>query len=172
MSLELARLDLRDALDLAILMEEEARQRYQDFSRMVGGRYTGDASDVFSLMAGYEKRHGEALTARRRSLFQDTPSRVDLSMLDDLEAPDRGEPRSFMSARDAVLVALRSEKKAWAFFDEALKTVKDPQVADLFRELRTEEAEHQALLLARLSRLPAGPDVTEEEADAPGSDGG
>jgi rubrerythrin len=93
-------------------------------------------------------------------------------MLDDLEAPDRGQPRSFMSARDAVMVALRSEEKAWTFFDEALKVVKDPQVAALFRELRSEEAAHEQLLTLRLARLPPGPDVTEEEADQPGSDGG
>ena len=172
MSLDLARLDLRDALDLAILMEEEARQRYQDFSSLVGGRYTGDASDVFTLMASYEARHGDQLTLRRRALFPDLPSRVSLDMLDDLEAPDRGQPRTFMSAREAVVVAIRSEEKAWTFFDEALKTVKDPQVKALFRELRDEEEEHRRLLRDRLGKLPLGPDVPEEEADQPGSDGG
>ena len=172
MSLDLARLDLRDALDLAILMEEEARLRYQDFSRLVGGRYTGDASDVFTLMASYEARHGDQLAARRRALFADQPRRVTAEMLDDVEAPDRGEPRSFMSARDAVMVALRAEQKAWTFFDEALKSVKDPEVRELFRELRSEETEHQKLLRARLTRLPAGPDLAEDEVDPPGSDGG
>jgi rubrerythrin len=172
MSIDLARLDLRDALDLAILMEEEARVRYQDFSKLVGGRYTGDASDIFTLMASYEARHGAQLVERRRALFADQPSRVKLEMLDDLEAPDQGQPRSFMSARDAVVVALRSEQKAWAFFDEAIKSVKDPDVKKLFGELRTEELEHQALLKNRLAKLPPGPDVTEEEADQPGSDGG
>ena len=172
MSLELARLDLRDALDLAILMEEEARLRYQDFSRLVGGRYTGDASDVFTLMATYEARHADQLTARRRALFADQPRRVTAEMLDDVEAPDRGEPRSFMSARDAVMVALRAEQKAWTFFDEALKGVMDPEVRELFRELRSEETEHQKLLRARLTRLPAGPDLAEDEVDPPGSDGG
>ncbi len=99
MPLDLARLDLRDALDLAILMEAEAQQRYLDFSKLVGGRYPGDAADVFKLMASYEEKHGAQLTARRRSLFQDAPSRVSLEMLDDVEAPDRGQPRVFMSAQ-------------------------------------------------------------------------
>lgn len=172
MPLDLARLDLRDALDLAILMEAEAKQRYLDFSKLVGGRYPGDAADVFKLMASYEEKHGAQLSARRRSLFQDAPSRVRAEMLDDLEAPDRGEPRVFMSPRDAVEVAIRSEEKAWAFFDEALRQVKDPDVRALFTELRAEEADHKKLLAARLASLPKGPDLTEEEADAPGSDGG
>jgi rubrerythrin len=95
-----------------------------------------------------------------------------MEMLDDVEAPDRGQPRVFMSARDAVEVALRSEEKAWTFFDEALKQVKEPSVRELFTELRSEEAEHKKLLAARLKKLPVGPDLTEAEADQPGSDGG
>jgi len=172
MALDFGRMDLRDALDLAILMEEEARQRYVEFSKLVGGRYTGDASDIFKLMASYEEKHGAQLEARRRSLFQDAPRRVTMDMLDDAEAPDRGQPRVFMSARDAVAVALRSEEKAWSFFDEALRVLTDPSVRELFVELRAEEAEHKKLLATRLAKLPAGPDLTEAEADQPGSDGG
>jgi len=172
MSLDFGRMDLRDALDLAILMEEEARVRYLEFSALVGGRYTGDASDTFKLMASYEEKHRTQLAARRSSLFPDAPRRVTMEMLDDAEAPDRGTPRVFMSARDAVEVALLSEEKAWTFFDQALKFVKDPGVRDLFIELRAEEAEHKKLLAGRLKKLPAGPDLTEAEADQPGSDGG
>jgi len=172
MALDVAKLDLRDALDLAILMEEEARQRYEDFTKLVGGRYTGDAADVFRLMAGYEAKHGEQLRARRRSLFQDQPSRMTMDMLDDVEAPDRSAPRVFMSARDAMEVALASEQKAWTFFDTALASVRDPGVRALFEELRAEEKEHEKLLSSRLSGLPKGPDLTEADADQPGSDGG
>ena len=172
MALDFRTLDLRDALDLAILVEDEALERYQAFSSQVGGRYPGDASDVFAQMAGFERKHGDDLRARRRALFQDAPARVTLDQLDDAEAPDRGAPRVFMSARDAVEVALASEEKAWAFYDGALPQVSDPSVRILFEALRDEEATHQALLRRRLVGLPAGPDLTEAEADAPGSDGG
>jgi rubrerythrin len=172
MALDMARLDLRDALDLAILMEEEARQRYTEFSSLVGGRYPGDAAEVFALMASYEALHGAQLTSRRRSLFQDQPSRMRIEMLDDVEAPDRGEPRVFMSPRQALEVALAAEQKAWRFFDEALPRVSDQAVRALFEELRSEEKGHEKLLAAKLKGLPEGPDLTEEEADPPGSDGG
>jgi rubrerythrin len=153
-------------------MEEEARLRYLEFSRLVGGRYPGDAADVFKQMAGYEERHGAQLRERRRALFQDQPARVTLEDLDEVEAPDRGKPRVFMSVRDALEVALASEEKAWAFFDGALKQVKEPLVRVLFQELREEEAAHRALLAGRLKGQKAGPDLTEGEVDAPGSDGG
>jgi len=45
--IDFAKLHLRDALDMAILIEEEARDRYQEFARTVGGRYAGDAAEVF-----------------------------------------------------------------------------------------------------------------------------
>jgi rubrerythrin len=172
MAIDLSSLDLRDALDLAVLMEEEARERYQTFTRIVGGRYAGDAADVFKLMAGYEARHGEQLAARRAALFQDAPRRVRMEMLDDVEAPDRSAPRTFMSAHDAMKVAIASEEKARDFFEAALKQVKDPQVTALFTDLRAEEESHRKLLVERLARLPSGPDLTEADADEPGSDGG
>jgi len=172
MAIDFAKLDLRDALDFAILMEEEAQERYQSFTRIVGGRYAGDASDVFKLMATYEAKHGQQLAARRSALFKDAPRRVKLEQLDDIEAPDRSAPRTFMSARDAMEVAIASEEKARDFFDQALKQVKDPEVRKLFTELRAEEDEHRRLLVDRRKKLPKGPDLTEAEADEPGSDGG
>ncbi|HET9554534.1 MAG TPA: ferritin family protein [Anaeromyxobacteraceae bacterium] len=172
MAIDFSKLDLRDALDLAILMEEEARERYVEFSKIVGGRYPGDASDVFKMMAAYEVKHEEQLQARRRSLFKEAPVRVSMDQLDDAEAPDRGQPRVFMSARDAMEVALRAEEKAWDFFDQALREVKDAGVRALFEELRGEEASHRKLLADKMRGMPKGPDLTEAEADAPGSDGG
>ena len=50
-------LDLQDALDLALSIEEEAKERYEEFSRITGGRYAGDAADMFRQMAGYEAKH-------------------------------------------------------------------------------------------------------------------
>jgi rubrerythrin len=171
-NIDFARLELRDALDLAILVEEEAKERYEQFAKLVGGRQEGDASDVFRMMAGYEAKHGAQLAERRRKLFGDQPSRVSRTMLDDVEAPDHGKPRVFMSARQAMEVALSSEEKAYDFFVEALEHVKDRDVRKLFEELRDEEVEHKKLLQGRLSGLPAGPDVEESEADEPGSDAG
>ncbi len=172
MGIDIRRLDLRDALDLAILIEEEARQRYEEFTHLVGGRYRGDASDVFRAMAANEAKHGAQLEERRRRLFGDEPRRVSLEQLDDVEAPDRGAPRVYMSARQALEVALASEEKAHDFFDDAAARVEDPEVRALFHELKGEEAEHRRMLAARLSDLPPGPDVEDGEADEPGSDAG
>jgi rubrerythrin len=172
MAIDFARLELKDALDLAILIEQEARERYQTFARIVGGRYTGDAADMFSEMARNEAKHESQLAARRKAAFGDAPCKVSREMFEDVEAPDRGKPRVFMSARQAMEVALASEEKAWEFYDEALKHVKDPYVRGLFQELRGEEAQHATLVRGRLENLPPGPDLEEEDADEPGTDPG
>ena len=173
MAIDFRTLSLQDALDLAISVEEEAKERYDEFVRQVGGgRYTGDAADMFRLMAGYEEKHATQLVERRRELFGNAVRRVTKDQLDDVEAPDRGQPRVFMSARQAMEVALAAEEKARDFFEGALRVAADPKVKALFEELRAEEEEHVRLVRDRLSRLPPGPDVEEDEADAPGSDAG
>jgi rubrerythrin len=172
MGIDLKGFSAVDALDLAILIEEEARERYEEFSRIVGGRYAGDASDMFRMMARYEGAHKAELLRRRESLFGKSPCRVKRDMLDEVEAPSRTEPRTFMSAYQAMQVALRSEEKAHEFFVEALTQVTDPDVRALFDEFRREELHHQELVKQALAKLPPGADVEEDEADAPGSDPG
>jgi hypothetical protein len=48
-SLDLSKLSLMDALDLAILIEEEAHQRYKMFASQVGG--AGSSYDAASFFA-------------------------------------------------------------------------------------------------------------------------
>ena len=47
----------------------------------------------------------------------------------------------------------------------------DPKVKALFEELRRDEAEHIRLVRQRLENLPPGPDLENDDADEPGSDG-
>lgn len=170
--LALEKLTTQDALDLAILMEEEAQERYLVLARQVGGRYAGDASDMFRAMATNEVRHGQQLSDRRRKLFGDAPRNVGRDMLYQVEAPDMGAVRVFMSARQAMEVALASEQKAREFFERALVAVSDPELRAMLSELREEEAQHEAWVRTRLENLPPGPDLEEDEADEPGTDPG
>lgn len=165
-------LTTKDALDLAVLMEQEAHERYQVLARQVGGRYAGDASDMFKLMATNEAKHGVQLAERRLGLFGKEPRAVTRDMIFEIEAPDLSSPRVFMSARQALEIAAASERKAREFFEEALHHVKDPEVRGLFAELRDEEIQHEAFVRARLEKLPEGPDLDEEDADEPGTDPG
>lgn len=164
-SLDFSTLDLMDALDLAILIEVEAWERYKLFAGQIGHRSPGDAASIFLSMAGNEEKHGRQLADRRKELFGDKPLRVSRDVIFDIEAPDVGAPRWNMSPLQAFQLALASEEKAYWFYDEALKHVTDPIVRELFAELRDEETEHVRMVKDSIEALPPGSDMELENLD-------
>ena len=147
-------LALREALDLAILIEEEAKERYEEFAAQMEIHHTPGAAAFFRFMVGNEAKHEAELQARRERLFGDAPRAVSRAMLFDVEAPDYDEARAFMSPRAALQAAFRCEVKAHDFFVAALPGIQDPGVKALFEELRDEEVEHQKLVQAQIAHLP------------------
>ena len=163
-----ATLTLQDALDLAILVEDEAQERYSEFADQMELHRTPEAAQFFRYMVENEGKHGQELSARRQELFGDAPRAVTRAMIFDLEAPDYDAARAFMSARKAMEAALASEVKAQAFFEAALPALKDPTVRALFTELRDEELKHQALVLEEIAKLPKDSGLSDEDfVDAP-----
>ena len=161
-------LTLRDALDLAILIEEEAKERYQEFADQMDLHHTPDAAAFFRLMVWNEEKHREELAERRGRLFGDAPVGVTRAMLFDIEAPDYDQARAFMTAREAMQAALVSETKAHAFFVAALPRVQDEDVRKLFEELRDEEVEHQGLVKKEMAKLPPDSPLRPDDfADEP-----
>jgi erythrin-vacuolar iron transport family protein len=163
--LDFSTLDLMDALDLAILVEAEARERYEYFAEQIGRRYAVDAASIFETMAANEAKHGRQLGDRRKKLFGDKPLRVSRTALFDVEAPEFGAPRWNMSPLKALQLALASEEKAFWFYDEAIKHVKDTTVRELFAELRDEETEHVRMVKDAIAALPPGSDVDLADED-------
>jgi rubrerythrin len=167
-TIDFATLSLQDALDLAVLIEEEAKERYEEFAEQLKIHHTPEAAQFFISMAGNEAKHGADLQMRRHAIFGDAPRRVSRAMLWDVEAPDYDQSRMFMSARQAMDVALSCEIKAHDFFANALAYVRDPDVRTLFEELRSEEMEHQELVKSVMARLPQSDEIDADGfADEP-----
>jgi len=166
--LDYSKLTLMDALDLATLIEIEAFKRYTQFAERLGSGYGDDAASVFQSMAVNENKHGEQIAERRIALFGEQRPNVKLDDLFDVEAPDSGSPRWGMSPLKAYQMALSSERKAFAFYDQALRYVSQPDVKALFEELRDEEAEHVQMIEAIIAKLPpsASIDLEDEDEDA------
>jgi rubrerythrin len=163
--LDLSKLTLMDALDLAAVIELEACKRYKQFVEQFGTRGSGDAGAVFQSMVVNENKHCEQLAERRIALFGDKPPRVGLNDIFDVEAPEFGATRWGMSPLRAYRLALSSERKAFAFYDQALPHVTEPDVKALFEELRDEEAEHVAMLEAIIAKLPPSAAIDLEDED-------
>lgn len=169
--LDFSKLTLMDALDLATLIEVEAFKRYTQFAERLGGGADDDAASVFQLMAANENKHGEQIAERRIAMFGDQRPTVKITDVFDVEAPDAGAPSWSMSAFKAYQVALSSEQKAFAYYDQALRHVTQPDVKALFTELRDEEAEHVQMVKDIIANLPPSAKVDLEDEDTyPNSD--
>jgi len=168
LSLDPKELTLRDVLDLAILVEEEAEERYTELTEQMEQHHTTPAAELFRGMIANERKHGEELRKRRQERFGETPRRVTRSMLYDVEAPEYESVRAFMTPREALGVALAAEKKAEAFFGGLLAVVGDDGIRGLLSDLQKEEKEHVEMVEAELAKLPPDSDVRPEEiADEP-----
>ena len=152
--LDLSKLSLMDALDLAKLIEMEAYERYKMFASQLGHTGGYDAGAFFASMAENEAKHGSELAERRKSLFGDAAARLTLDDLYDVEAPEMGAARRGMSTMQAFEVGLEAEKRAHDFYDMALPGITDPDVIELFTELRDEETEHVEMLQEAMKKLP------------------
>jgi rubrerythrin len=156
-------LSLRDTLDLAIFVEEEAKERYDEFAEQMDAHHTPDAAKFFRFMADNEVKHAEKLSAKRSSLFGDEPRTADTSMLYDIEAPEFDAARAFMSVRAALDVALLAEIKAYDFYNDALPQISEPGVTALFTELREEEARHQEMIRETMAKVPEDDDFDPDD---------
>src|SRR5271165_5224600 len=118
--IDFAQLTLRDGLDLAISIEEEARDRYRDFAEQLTLHHTVEAANFFARMARVEEIHRLRLAERRQALFPGEVSRVMRDNVFDVEAPEFDEVRVFMSVEQALKTALAAEEKAYDFFARAV----------------------------------------------------
>ena len=149
-------LDARAALDLAIMIEEDAALRYEALSA-VAGLDVGGAGAVFRELAANERRHCAELEARRDALRAGGAPRIEVSVLDApaAEQPEADDGEVPRTARDALVIALAAERRAEAFYRDALPRMADAGARALFHDLAREEAEHVAFLEARLAALGA-----------------
>lgn len=147
-----------DALDLAVLIEEEARQRYLELIDLVADA-GGDAEALrfFQTMAAHEEEHARQLMERRERLFADQPPRVTAAMLERLGGIETAGPAGVFSLRAGLEAAMAAERQAEGFFRRALREATDPEVRRLFEELAEEEVEHQRAVAAHLAVVNESP---------------
>ena len=165
--IDFSHLALVDALDLAVLIEEEARDRYEELADQLELHHTPDAARFFRKMVHIEEKHRAELALRREAMFGDGATRVDRSMIYDIEAPEYDVARASMSLRAALEAAMQCERKAHDFFVAAIPRVTDPHVRALFDELREEEVEHQHWVQMELDRAPESTALDADVSDEP-----
>ena len=163
---------LKDALELAIQIEMEAMERYLEFARQIGSVSEFDAGAFFLEMANNEKKHATELTSKKKSLYGDSECEFTIEEYYDfleIEAPEFDKAQSFMSAEQALQVARASEIKAFQFFDKVSTLTSNPEVKNLFLELKQEEENHRKMIESLLERVEKGTNQirTDDDIDEP-----
>ncbi len=146
LKVDFSKMDGRDALDIAIVIEDEAQLAYEHLADWVEGDGNTAAADFFKRMAVREKRHKDEITARRAELFGDVPARHDEAAPWEAEVPDYESLGREVSLEEAFNVAMGAETMAHDFYAEALDYIEDATVVELFDWLRKAEIEHQRML--------------------------
>jgi rubrerythrin len=158
-----------ETLDLAVGVEEEARRRYLEFVDQMTLHHTEEAAEFFRKMADLERSHRERLHDLREARFGTGPgvSEPPRQLLE-VEAPEYGEVRAFMTVHRALDVALEAERKAERFYDDALEQVEDDELRSLFESLKNQEQRHQELIEKFRRTLPEEDTaVPEDYVDEP-----
>lgn len=151
---DFSKLDAMDFLDLAIEVEREAQEHYEQLVDWMTA--TGDPAVVgfFTAMAGREARHKEQLAAQRRELFGDRPPQHEIGDVPwEVEAPDFASVRDDMTLRQALEMSLAMETRAHDYYAEAKEYARDARVEELLEGFRLAEQEHQRLVRAELAKL-------------------
>ncbi|MGD8439250.1 MAG: ferritin family protein [Holophagae bacterium] len=152
--IDFTELSIRDTLDLAIAIEEEAKERYDEFSAQLEAHHTPEVAKFFRFMSANEVKHAELLAAERSRLFGSEASTADTSVVIEVEAPSYEGARAFMSIQEALDVALAAEVKAYEFYRDALEQVEDESMKELFIKLRDEEVRHQEMIKEIMAKVP------------------
>ena len=152
LEVDFSRLDAQDALDIAMVIEDEAQLAYEHLAEWVASDGNTEAAEFFKRMAGWEKRHKDQIATRRSELFGDAPPRHDESAPWQAEVPEYEALGREVSLRQAFEVAMGAETRAHDFYAEALDYVHEPQVVELFEWLKKAEVEHQRMLTEEMNR--------------------
>jgi rubrerythrin len=153
LDLDFSKLDAMDALDLAVFVEAEAAEAYEQLAGFMDAQGEGDAADFFRRMIRLERLHGEQVAALRRELFGDTPARYTHNIAWEVEVPDVDSLGATVDLRRAYEIALGAETRAHDFYAGAVEYARNDKVEELLDGLRKAELEHQRILREEMAKL-------------------
>lgn len=130
----------------ALVIELEAKQRYEQFADMM--RQSGNlrAAKIFQRMAAIEAEHAELIDKKieGRELPLLTPSQFHWRGPEAPENTDSGRFFHLMTPCQAMELALDNERRAFEFFSDVVDDSTDECVREIAAELAVEEEQHVA----------------------------
>lgn len=151
----------------AYQIEVEAEERYKLLADQMETHNNVELAALFRSFAGHEAHHAEEIRRQMQGLqIPDIkPWEHKWPGAESPEAVDVGALRYNMMPWHALQLALQAERNAFSFFDEIAKAAADPGLRRWALELRAEEEEHVALVLAELEKHSEPPLGWDEDPD-------
>lgn len=146
LQVDFSRLDAQDVLDIAIQVEQEAEDNYEQLATWLAADGNEETARFFKKMAGFEAKHREQLTVQRKTLFADAPPRHSENAAWEVEQPAYGAINAAVTLDQAFELAMDAERRAGDYYGEALEYANDPQVIELFEQLKKAELDHLRML--------------------------
>lgn len=151
--IDFSRLDPKDVLDIAIQVEEEAQENYEQLAGWMASDGNEDVEKFFNRMANLERLHRDQLVDRRQQMFGDVAPRSSTWVVWEVEQPDYDDIGGDMSLENAFDLAMDTERRAGEYYSEALNFTDDPKVIELFESLRNSEQEHLRMLREQREKI-------------------
>jgi rubrerythrin len=151
----------KEMLALAISIEQSNQKALRNFSGMFDG-YDSEVSRNFEEMAVEEGRHEDILQQKFEKKFKGpVPEITNFDVEEVVEAVDMDDSEHLifdsLKARQVYQLAYEAEKRAKSFYEKAVKTVKDQELASLFKELAAMEGDHAAWLEKKIKQVGERP---------------
>lgn len=153
LQMDFSMLGAMDILDIAIFVENEAEDHYEQLETWARARGNESAAAFFKRMAGFEVLHRRQIADLRQELFGDTPPRYTDSAAWDVEAPDWDAVGPTLTLRQAMEIGVEAETKAHDYYEGAKEWARDARVEELLDTLARAELMHRRLIEDEMARL-------------------
>ena len=153
------RREIRSAEELlahAIAIEHEAAERYGELGQRMQDLGNDLVAELFLRLARMEHEHEEELVKRAAGLDLPSIAPGEYAWLEN-GAPETAAHElvlRLLTPRSVLNIALRAELRAQAFFEQAHRQAKDPELARIACEMAAEEGVHVAWVESAIRRTP------------------
>lgn len=163
MKREFSSLTAREALNVAIFIEQRNADIYRQFGELFDGFHDPESSEIaatFWDMAEEEERHGAALRERYSERYGQHATLIsEEEVREKIEVPKIVSGEIFAIARAqvsqvprnrALEIALAAERSAMKFYWRLLETTSDAGLRSLYEELANDEDDHVRTLQKKI----------------------
>jgi rubrerythrin len=161
---------LRDLYAIAWQIEAEAVERYEMLAQQMETHNNAELARVFKDLARAEGIHAAEIERMAGGQeIREHAQKVARWPGESPESAELGDAHYLMTRADALRMALASEERALAFFENIVESTGDPQLKKLAEHFAEEESEHVELC-RRLIRKYQEADGPRDEDPALGQD--